>query len=309
MRVQSHAGLCARWNAVAGLDGGRADLGCEFEGRRPHLFDAGRGYEGASQPRLGPGCAAQDRGRRNGGIALAFSIFKDKAFNGQVFTARSADGGKSFAEPRPITSNNESQRFEALGLDTDGSVFAAWIDKRNRVPAKQEGRKYEGAGAVLRVIERRRRDLFRGAAGNRQHLRMLPARTGVRRPRPSRRRVQEHLRGRRARSRDHDFRIRRRRARSAASATMIGRLPRARIMGQVCRSRPRAPITSPGTPTARRARACSMPTRRTRAAAFPIRCRSAAPTAIRPGLTSLPVRAAPPWSGRSSTARKPQSTP
>jgi hypothetical protein len=64
----------------------------------------------------------------------------------KVLTAKSADGGKTFAEPKPITSNNESQRFVALGLDADGSVFAAWIDKRNRVPAKQEGRKYEGAG-------------------------------------------------------------------------------------------------------------------------------------------------------------------
>jgi hypothetical protein len=63
-----------------------------------------------------------------------------------VLTTRSADGGQSFSELRPITSNNESQRFVALGLDADGSVFAAWIDKRNRVPAREEGRKYEGAG-------------------------------------------------------------------------------------------------------------------------------------------------------------------
>jgi hypothetical protein len=81
-----------------------------------------------------------------GGIALAFSIFRDKAFNGQVLTTRSADGGQSFAELRPITSSNESQRFEALGLDADGSVFAAWLDKRNRIPAQQRGQKYEGAG-------------------------------------------------------------------------------------------------------------------------------------------------------------------
>lgn len=47
---------------------------------------------------------------------------------------------------QPITASNESQRFAALGLDADGSVFAAWIDKRNRVPAQQEGKKYEGAG-------------------------------------------------------------------------------------------------------------------------------------------------------------------
>jgi hypothetical protein len=83
---------------------------------------------------------------RSGGIAVAFAIFKDKAFNGQVLYTRSADGGKSFAELRPITSSNESQRFEALGLDADGSVFAAWLDKRNRVPAKQRGEKYDGAG-------------------------------------------------------------------------------------------------------------------------------------------------------------------
>lgn len=83
---------------------------------------------------------------RNGGIALAFSIFRDKAFNGQVLYTRSADGGGSFAELRPITSNNESQRFEALALDADGSVFAAWLDKRNRVPAEARGQKYEGAG-------------------------------------------------------------------------------------------------------------------------------------------------------------------
>jgi hypothetical protein len=83
---------------------------------------------------------------RNGGIALAFSVFRDKAFNGQVLTTRSADGGQSFAPLRPITLSNESQRFEALGLDADGSVFAAWLDKRNRVPAQQSGQKYDGAG-------------------------------------------------------------------------------------------------------------------------------------------------------------------
>ncbi|WJR81504.1 sialidase family protein [Bradyrhizobium sp. NP1] len=81
-----------------------------------------------------------------GRIAVAFAIFRDKAFNGRVLYARSVDGGKSFAEPRPITSNDESQRFEALGLDPDGTVFAAWLDKRNRAPALARGEKYDGAG-------------------------------------------------------------------------------------------------------------------------------------------------------------------
>ena len=79
-------------------------------------------------------------------ISVAFSIFRDKAFNGQVLHTRSVDGGKSFAELKPITPSNESQRFEVVALDSDGSVFAAWLDKRNRVPAKQRGEKYDGAG-------------------------------------------------------------------------------------------------------------------------------------------------------------------
>lgn len=80
-----------------------------------------------------------------GRISVAFSIFRDKAFNGEVLTSRSTDGGKTFAEPRPISSSNESQRFEALALDADGSVFAAWLDKRNRAPVQQSGQEYDGA--------------------------------------------------------------------------------------------------------------------------------------------------------------------
>ena len=82
---------------------------------------------------------------RKGGIAVAFSTFRDKAFNGEVFYSRSADAGKTFAQPRPITDNTESQRFEALGFNADGTLFAAWLDKRNRVPVQQAGKKYDGA--------------------------------------------------------------------------------------------------------------------------------------------------------------------
>ena len=133
----------------------------------------------------GPDARPQIVVEKTGGIALAFSIFRDKAFNGQVLATRSIDGGQSFAELQPITANNESQRFAALGLDADGSVFAAWIDKRNRVPASRRARNTRAQG-VLRVIEGRRRGLCRGAACQRQHLRMLPARSRVRRPWPSR---------------------------------------------------------------------------------------------------------------------------
>jgi hypothetical protein len=114
--------------------------------------DAGRSFSTPvqvtqGQPTLdwGPDARPKIALDRSGNIAVAFSIFRDRAFNGQVLYSRSADGGKTFAPPRPITDNNESQRFEALGFDANGTVFAAWLDKRNRVPAQQNGKKYDGA--------------------------------------------------------------------------------------------------------------------------------------------------------------------
>jgi hypothetical protein len=84
---------------------------------------------------------------RQGRIFIAFAFFKDKAFNGQVLYTRSLDGGRSFDALRPITSNQESQRFESLAMDSDGSLFAAWLDKRNR--AVQKDSKYVGAGLAF----------------------------------------------------------------------------------------------------------------------------------------------------------------
>jgi hypothetical protein len=85
----------------------------------------------------------------DGRIYVAFARFKDQKFNGQVFYSRSTDGGHSFAPPTPITTNAESQRFQVLALDADGSLFAAWLDKRNRVPAAERGEKYVGAGLAF----------------------------------------------------------------------------------------------------------------------------------------------------------------
>jgi hypothetical protein len=86
---------------------------------------------------------------RDGRVFVAFAIFKDKAFNGQVLYSRSLDGGRSFAPPQPVTANTESQRFEAIALDADGALFAAWLDKRNRVPAKARNETYVGAALAF----------------------------------------------------------------------------------------------------------------------------------------------------------------
>ncbi len=83
---------------------------------------------------------------RDGTIVVAFTTFRDKAFNGEVFTTRSTDGGTSFSPVRPITDVQESQRFVDMALDTDGTLFAAWLDKRDRVQAKAAGKPFPGAG-------------------------------------------------------------------------------------------------------------------------------------------------------------------
>jgi hypothetical protein len=85
----------------------------------------------------------------DGRVFVAFARFKDQKFNGEVFYSRSTDGGRSFAPPIQITTNAESQRFQVLALDADGSLFAAWLDKRNRAPAAERGEKYVGAGLAF----------------------------------------------------------------------------------------------------------------------------------------------------------------
>jgi hypothetical protein len=63
--------------------------------------------------------------------------------------SRSVDGGASFAEPRPITDDQTSQRFEALAVDSSGDLFVAWLDKRNAAAARKKGKSYPGAALAF----------------------------------------------------------------------------------------------------------------------------------------------------------------
>jgi hypothetical protein len=96
-------------------------------------------------PDARPKIAVDEQGR----VFVAFAIFRDKNFNGQVLLARSTDEGSSFEPSVPITADRESQRFEAIALDSDGSLFAAWLDKRNRAPAKARNEPYAGAALAF----------------------------------------------------------------------------------------------------------------------------------------------------------------
>lgn len=82
---------------------------------------------------------------RNGGVVVSYAIFQDKRFNGRVYATRSTDGGSTFAPRVPITSDSTSQRFQTIGIDPAGRLFAAWIDKRNAAATLAAGKPYPGA--------------------------------------------------------------------------------------------------------------------------------------------------------------------
>lgn len=86
---------------------------------------------------------------QDGRIYVAYAAFRDAAYNGEVFFSRSTDGGASFAEPQPITPDTTSQRFEVVAFDPAGRLFAAWVDKRNTVVARREGKSYVGAALAF----------------------------------------------------------------------------------------------------------------------------------------------------------------
>jgi hypothetical protein len=80
-----------------------------------------------------------------GHLVVSYAVFKDKRFNGRVYYTRSTDGGVSFARPRPITTDETSQRFQATAIDADGRLFATWLDKRHAAAAKAADKTYAGA--------------------------------------------------------------------------------------------------------------------------------------------------------------------
>ena len=84
-----------------------------------------------------------------GRVTVAFAIFRDDRWNGQVLVSRSTDQGQHFSVPEPITADSPSERFQGMAVDGDGRVFAAWLDKRDAVAARARGEKYPGAALAF----------------------------------------------------------------------------------------------------------------------------------------------------------------
>ena len=84
----------------------------------------------------------------NGTITVLYDLFHGR-FVGQVLASRSTDNGASFSPPQPVSDNSASQRFQSLALDASGDLFAFWIDRREEIAAKKEGREYPGGALAF----------------------------------------------------------------------------------------------------------------------------------------------------------------
>jgi hypothetical protein len=96
----------------------------------------------------GPDARAKLTIDKTGRVHIAYAVFQDERYNGRVYVSHSLDGG-GFSEPRPITDDATSQRFETVAIDPSGDLFVAWIDKRNAAAARAEGKTYPGAALAF----------------------------------------------------------------------------------------------------------------------------------------------------------------
>ncbi len=70
-----------------------------------------------------------------------------KRFSGNVRFSISIDGGEHFSEPINVNDDNKmiGHRFDAMRVNDNGDIFIAWLDKRDRWQAEQQGKIYHGA--------------------------------------------------------------------------------------------------------------------------------------------------------------------
>lgn len=102
--------------------------------------------DGENRPKI----AADDIGN----LFVSWTRLTEEApFSGHIRFSRSLDDGKSFAPPVTVNDNLEpiSHRFEALGVNTRGEIWLAWLDKRDASAAHNQGKPYTGAAVYYAV--------------------------------------------------------------------------------------------------------------------------------------------------------------
>jgi len=88
-----------------------------------------------------------------GNVYVTWTESLKKSYAGNIWFARSVDGGKSFEPPYIVHQHREeiTHRFDVLQVTANGSITVAWIDKRDALVAKAAGKPYEGAAIYYAV--------------------------------------------------------------------------------------------------------------------------------------------------------------
>jgi len=82
-------------------------------------------------------------------VLLSWTTKLNKRFTGNIRFSRSTDLGVTFSQPVTVNDNHDiiSHRFDAMAVNNAGDIYISWLDKRDQLAAKQNGRSYTGAAA------------------------------------------------------------------------------------------------------------------------------------------------------------------
>jgi hypothetical protein len=82
-----------------------------------------------------------------GGMYVTWTSPTSANFTGDIRFARSWDGGKRWTQPSVVHRDRQliTHRFESLLVDREGTIWVAWIDKRDLHAAQAAKRDYAGA--------------------------------------------------------------------------------------------------------------------------------------------------------------------
>ncbi|WP_303907174.1 sialidase family protein [Thiohalomonas denitrificans] len=105
--------------------------------------------DGENRPKLATG--------PDGALYLSWSRKIEGPYAGDIRFSRSLDEGNRFSEPVTVNDHRApiSHRFDSMGLDNQGRIFIAWIDKRDLQAAKDAGEIYAGAAIYYAMSDDR----------------------------------------------------------------------------------------------------------------------------------------------------------
>lgn len=95
--------------------------------------------DGDNRPKILPGPDAQ--------LYITYTQVIGSSWAGNIRLIASHDGGKTFSAPVTVNDNLApiSHRFDASVVGPDGSLWIAWLDKRDQAQAASKGTRYDGA--------------------------------------------------------------------------------------------------------------------------------------------------------------------